>query len=78
MKKRYTFTLPIGVVEQIHVDLKRLGLTPAALSGVITDVLIGFSPVVTRLADKKEKGIQVTFEDVISETLLAAGEAMRP
>lgn len=62
MKKRYQVTLTSQHVEEAHRQLSALGLPKSALSAILDDWLGNFLPILTKMADKKRKGEQMTFE----------------
>lgn len=78
MKKRYMMTLTQEHVEGCHAQLKRLGLPKPALSAVIDDWIGNFEPILTKMADKKARGEQMSFEDMMGDLFVSLGKAMKP
>lgn len=78
MKKRYQMSLTPANVEECHRQLQRLGLRKDALSAVVDDWLGNFAPVLAKMADKKSRGEQMTFEEVMSDLFVSIGSAMKP
>lgn len=78
MKKRYQVTLHQSYVEEAHRQLARLGLPKPALSAILDDWLGNFLPILTRMADKKSRGEQMSFDEIIGELFVSLGDAMKP
>lgn len=77
-KKRYSVTLTESSVEQMKADIKRLGLPSSMFSGILDEAItMTLGPMMHRMAEKKAKGEQITFEDVISDAFQAAQDALR-
>lgn len=77
MKKRYQLTLTKSTVEQMHKDLQSLGLRKDALSGLVDDWLIKFAPTLHKMAERKLRGEQLTFEEVLGDLFEITAKAMR-
>lgn len=64
MKKRYLLSLDQDVIDGIKEDFRILRLPPATLSNIINEQMTAFAPIVHKMAEKKRKGEQVTFEEI--------------
>ena len=64
-KTRIGVTVTKSVVDQVKQDIKSLGLHPATLSNLVDEWLTEFAPTLNLMAEKKRKGEQLSFEDVI-------------
>lgn len=78
MKKRYQMTLTEANVTEAHKHLAALGLRKDALSAILDDWLGNFLPVLTKMADKKRRGEQITFEEILGDLFTSVGNAMKP
>lgn len=78
MRKRYLMTFTVENVEECQRQIQRLGLPKSTLSAVLDDWMANFSPVLTRMADKKCKGEHMTFEEIMSDVFVSLGKAMKP
>lgn len=77
MKKRYMLTLTQETVESINAHFKTLRLPPGTLSGLVDDWLDKFEPTLRRMAEKKAKGEQMTFEEVLGDLFADMGQAIK-
>jgi len=77
MKKRYMLTLTQETVEKIQSDLKAIGLPKPAMSALVDDWLLAFSPTLSKMADRKRRGEQLTFEEVLGDLFNQIGSAMK-
>lgn len=78
MRKRFLMTFTVENVEECHRQLARLNLPKSALSAVLDDWMGNFVPILTRMADKKAQGQQMTFEEIMSDMFVSLGKAMKP
>ena len=77
MKKRYMLTLTKETVEAINADLRILRLPPGTMSGMVDEWLEKFAPTLHKMAEKKSKGEQLTFEEVIGDLFSEMGRAIK-
>lgn len=77
MKKRYMLTLTQETVEAINTDLRVLRLPPGTLSGLVDDWLEKFAPTLHKMAEKKLKGEQLTFEELLGDLFAEMGQAIK-
>lgn len=77
MKKRYQMSLTPANVEECHRQLQRLGLRKDALSAIVDDWLANFAPVLVKMADKKARGEQMTFDELMGDLFTSLGNAMK-
>lgn len=78
MKKRYQLTLTPATVDEMHRQLAILGLPKSALSAIVDDWLLNFVPILTKMADKKRRGEQLTFDELMGDLFTSIGAAMKP
>jgi uncharacterized membrane-anchored protein len=78
MKKRYQLTLTPAHVDEMHRHLAVLGLPKSALSAVVDDWLANFVPILSKMADKKRRGEQMTFDEIMGDLFVSIGAAMKP
>lgn len=78
MKKRYQITLTQSVVDQMKEDIQALGL-PAPVFSLLIDEAIrsSLAPMLHKMADRKLKGEQLTFQEIIADALELASDAMK-
>lgn len=77
MKKRYMLTLTQETVEAINADLRLLRLPPGTMSGLVDEWLEKFAPTLHKMAEKKVKGEQLTFEEVIGDLFTEMGKVIK-
>lgn len=77
-KTRIALTVNKAVVDQFRADLKTLNLHPAMMSNLVDEWLTAFGPVLHNLAQKKQRGEQITFDEVVGTIMEEMGKAMRP
>jgi len=65
MKKRYFVSLDKELVDQFKADLDSLKLPPQTFSNLINEWVENFAPALHQMAEKKRKGEQLTFEEVM-------------
>lgn len=78
MKKRYQLSLNEETVEQLKADFTVLCLPPATLSNMVNEWLTAFSPVVHKMADKKRRGEQLTFDELAGAIVAEFSNALKP
>jgi len=78
MKKRYFLSLDQEQTEQFKADLEALSLPPATFSNLVNEWIGNFSPSLHLMAEKKRKGEQLTFEEIMGTFLETSGKRMQP
>lgn len=77
MKKRHQIFLTEENFQSMKDDFKALGLPPSAMSALIDDWLIKFAPTLHKMADRKRKGEQLTFEELLGDLFGEMSKAMK-
>jgi len=76
-KTRIAVTVSKSLADQVKADIRTLNLPPATLSNLVNEWLVNFAPVLRQMADKKSKGEQLSFEEVIGNVLETTGRGMK-
>ena len=69
MKKRYFVSLDQEITDQFKADLESLNLPPATFSNLVNEWIESFAPSVHQMAEKKRKGEQLSFEEIMGTVL---------
>lgn len=77
MQKRYYLTLTKENVEAIHSHLAALRLPKSTMSGLVDEWLQKFEPTLRRMVEKKQRGEQLTFEEVMGDLISELAETVR-
>lgn len=77
-KIRIGVTVDKATVVQFKADLKTLKLPPATLSSLVDEWLQGFAPTLRVMAEKKSRGEQMSFDEVIQAMADIVKSAMKP
>ena len=78
MKKRLMMTLTAENMAECQKQLARLGLPKSALSAIVDDWLANFGPLLAKMADKKQRGEQMSFEELLGDLFTSLGNATKP
>lgn len=77
-KTRIAITVDKATADQYRADLKALKLPPATMSGLIDQWMQAFAPTLHVMAERKLRGEQMTFEEVIDTMADSVKAAMKP
>lgn len=77
MLKRFQITLTKENVEEAHRLLKALGLSKYALSPMMDDQLANMLPVLSKMAEYKQQGKQLGFEEILGTVFQTVGDALQ-
>lgn len=77
-KTRIAVTVNKDTALQIKSDLKLLKLPPATLSSMVDEWLQAFAPTLHKMAEKKVRGEQMSFNDVIEMMADSMRSALKP
>ena len=76
-KIRIAFTVDKAIAEQVKADIKALNLPPATLSNLVDEWLTSFAPVLHHLAEKKRRGEQLSFDEVMGTVIEGMGRSLK-
>lgn len=77
MKKRYVLTLTQDNFEAMQRDMRALGLVRGSMSALVDDWLLKFAPTLHKMADRKARGEQLTFEEMLGDLFQELGRTIK-
>ena len=77
MKKRYFVSLEQELTDQFKADLETLNLPKGTFSNLMNEWLSNFAPVLRQLADRKLKGSQLSFNEIMGTVVEEMGKSLK-